>query len=114
MVYLDYNATTPVHPAVAEVIRPYFEKFFGNPSSSHAYGIEARLAVEKARNQVSKLIGCKSSEIIFTSGGSESNNMAVKGAALANRAKGNHIITSSIETASACCCTVSMIPATIE
>jgi len=97
MVYLDYNATTPVHPAVAEVIRPYFEKFFGNPSSSHAYGIEARLAVEKARNQVSKLIGCKSSEIIFTSGGSESNNMAVKGAALANRAKGNHIITSSIE-----------------
>jgi cysteine desulfurase len=96
-IYLDYNATTPVHPEVTETIRPYLENFFGNPSSMHAYGAQARTAVEKARAQVAALVGCKNHEIIFTSGGSESNNMAIKGAALYKRKKGNHIITSSIE-----------------
>ena len=96
-VYLDYNATTPVHPGVAEAIRPYLENIFGNPSSIHSYGANARTAVEKARAQVAALLGCKNHEIIFTSGGSESNNMAIKGAAFYCRNKGNHIITSSIE-----------------
>jgi cysteine desulfurase len=96
-VYLDYNATTPVHPEVAEAIRPYFEQYFGNPSSVHLYGAEARTAVEKARSQVASLLWCRNHEIIFTSGGSESNNLALKGVAYQYRDKGNHIITSSIE-----------------
>jgi cysteine desulfurase NifS/selenium donor protein len=96
-VYLDYNATTPVHPEVAEAIRPYFEKFFGNPSSAHLFGAEARTAIEKARSQVASLLWCKNHEVIFTSGGSESNNMAIKGVAYQYRDRGNHIITSSIE-----------------
>jgi cysteine desulfurase len=96
-IYLDYNATTPVHPEVADAIKPYIEKIFGNPSSSHLFGTQARTAVEKARAQVAALIGCKNYEIIFTSGGSESNNLAIKGAAFYCRNKGNHIITSSIE-----------------
>jgi len=96
-IYLDYNSTTPVHPEVAEVIRPYLETIFGNPSSIHQYGAKARTAVENARSQVAALLGCKNHEIIFTSGGSESNNMAVKGVAQYYRNKGNHIITSSIE-----------------
>ncbi len=96
-IYLDYNATTPVHPEVAEAIRPYFEQYFGNPSSVHLYGADARTAVEKARSQVASLIWCKNHEIIFTSGGSESNNLAIKGVAFQYRNKGNHIITSSIE-----------------
>jgi cysteine desulfurase NifS/selenium donor protein len=96
-VYLDYNATTPVHPEVADVIRPYLESIFGNPSSSHLYGARARTAMEKARAQVAALLGCKNHEIIFTSGGSESNNLAIKGVAFQYRDKGNHIITSRIE-----------------
>ncbi len=96
-IYLDYNATTPVHPEVADIIRPYFESIFGNPSSIHAYGALAKTAVEKARAQVAALVGCKNHEIIFTSGGSESNNLAIKGAAFHLKNKGNHIITSSIE-----------------
>lgn len=96
-IYLDYNATTPVHPEVADVIKPHIEKFFGNPSSIHLYGASARSAVENARAQVAALVGCKNHEIIFTSGGSESNNLAIKGAAFFYRSKGNHIITSSIE-----------------
>lgn len=96
-VYLDYNATTPVHPAVAEAIRPYLEQLFGNPSSIHLYGTEAKKAVERARESVAALVGCRSREIIFTSGGSESNNMAIKGVAYQYRNTGNHIITSTIE-----------------
>jgi cysteine desulfurase NifS/selenium donor protein len=96
-IYLDYNATTPVHPEVAEAIRPYFEQYFGNPSSVHRYGAEARTAIEKARSQVASLLWCKNHEVIFTSGGSESNNLAIKGVAYQYRSKGNHIITSSIE-----------------
>ena len=96
-IYLDYNATTPIAKEVADAMRPYLEAYFGNPSSVHAYGIKTKMAVEKARRQVAELIHCDPSEIIFTSGGTESNNYAIKGIALANRHKGNHIITSAVE-----------------
>src|SRR4030043_235442 len=96
-IYLDYNATTPVAPEVSEAMQPYFEEHFGNPSSSHTYGKVAKEALNKAREQVAKLIGAEPNEIVFTSGGSESNNHAIIGTALANRGKGKHIITSKIE-----------------
>lgn len=96
-VYLDYNATTPIDPAVAEAMMPFIHNHFGNPSSSHLFGTEAKRAVEKARKQVAEMLGCGVDEIIFTSGGSESNNFAIRGSAFANRNKGNHIITSSVE-----------------
>jgi len=96
-IYLDYNATTPVDERVADAMLPYLYEHFGNPSSSHIFGIEAKKGVERARTQIANMLGCKVDEIIFTSGGSESNNQAIKGAALANREHGNHIITSSIE-----------------
>jgi len=96
-IYLDYNATTPVAGEVADAMRPYLDQYFGNPSSMHRYGTQTRMAVEKARGQVASLIGCEPSEIVFTSGGTESNNYAIKGAALARRRHGNHIITSGIE-----------------
>jgi len=96
-IYLDYNATTPIDERVAVVMLPYLYEHFGNPSSSHVFGIEAKKGVERARAQVADMLGCKVDEIVFTSGGSESNNQAIKGVALANREKGNHIITSSIE-----------------
>jgi len=96
-IYLDYNATTPIDHEVAEAMKPYLVEFFGNPSSSHWYGIQAKKAIDIARSQVADLLGCQPDEIIFTSGGSESNNYAIKGAAFANRTRGNHIITSAIE-----------------
>ena len=96
-IYLDYNATTPHDPEVIEAMRPFFEEEFGNPSSSHFYGSKPKQAVIKAREQVASLLNCKPEEIIFTSGGTESNNFAVKGCAEAFPHKGNHIITSQIE-----------------
>jgi cysteine desulfurase NifS len=96
-IYLDYNATTPIAKEVADVMAPYLYSFFGNPSSSHAFGVKARMAVEKARQQVAEAINCQPNEIIFTSGGTESNNTAIRGYAIANRKKGQHIITSQIE-----------------
>ncbi len=96
-IYLDYNATTPVDPEVADAMLPYLREHFGNPSSSHWYGVQARLAVEEARRQVADLIGCYPDEIVFTGGGSESNNWAIKGIAEAHREKGNHIITCRVE-----------------
>jgi cysteine desulfurase len=96
-VYLDYNATTPIDHEVAEAMKPYLEEYFGNPSSLHLMGIAARKAVENARRQVADLLNCIPEEIVFTSGGTESNNYAIKGIAFANRQKGNHIITSTIE-----------------
>lgn len=96
-IYLDYNATTPIDPQVAEVMLPFIQRHFGNPSSSHSFGITAKKAVEKARRQVADVLHCRPDEVIFTSGGTESNNYAIKGAALALKHKGNHIITSSIE-----------------
>nr|NQU94553.1 selenide, water dikinase SelD [Bacteroidota bacterium] len=97
MIYLDYNATTPIDPEVADAMRPYLDQYFGNPSSSHEYGVLTKKAVEKSRQQIAALLNCHTDEIIFTSGGSESNNYAIKGIAFQNRVKGNHIITSVIE-----------------
>jgi len=96
-VYLDYNATTPLDPEVIDAMRPFMETEFGNPSSSHWHGIAPRRAVEAAREQVAALVRCRPDEIIFTSGGTESNNHAIKGTVRAMRAKGNHIITSAVE-----------------
>jgi cysteine desulfurase len=96
-IYLDYNATTPINKEVKEAMLPYLNEHFGNPSSSHGYGIQAKKALENARLQISRLINCSPNEIIFTSGGTESNNFAIKGFTYANREKGNHIITSTIE-----------------
>ena len=96
-IYLDYAATTPVDPGVIEAMLPYFRDTFGNPSSIHSFGQQARSAVEDAREKVASFLGAKPAEIIFTSGGTESNNFAIKGVAWANRKKGNHIIASAIE-----------------
>jgi len=99
-IYLDHNATTPLHPDVLEAMLPYMTHHFGNGSSIHSYGREARNAIDTAREQVAALIGAKSpSEIIFTSGGTESDNQAIKGFAelQRNRKGGAHIITSSVE-----------------
>jgi len=96
-IYLDYNATTPIAREVAEAMAPYLYGEFGNPSSAHPYGVAAKRAVENARAQVALLIGCDPGEIVFTSGGTESNNAAIKGATLALRERGNHVVTSSIE-----------------
>ena len=96
-IYLDYNASTPVAPEVAAAMRPFLEDAYGNPSSGHWAGKPAREAVERARMQVAQLLGCASAEIVFTSGGSEANNHALKGVAFALRDKGDHIITSAVE-----------------
>ena len=96
-IYLDYNATTPIAPEVAEAMLPYLQEHFGNPSSSHWYGAQTKKAVELARRQVAKLLNCEPDEVVFTSGGSEANNYAIKGYALANQDRGDHIITSQIE-----------------
>ena len=80
-IYLDYNATTPIAGEVVQAMKPYLEEYFGNPSSLHPFGAKTRLAVENARCQVAALLNCHPDEIIFTSGGSESNNFAIKGAA---------------------------------
>jgi len=96
-IYLDYNATTPILEEVADAMKPYLYEHFGNPSSSHIYGQKTKKAIDKARKQVADLLNCSVDEIVFTSGGSESNNYAIKGYAFANKHKGNHIITSLIE-----------------
>ncbi len=96
-IYLDYNATTPLDPEVVAAMLPYLEQHFGNPSSSHTYGHAAKEAHEHARARVAALLGCAPDEVIFTSGGSESDNQAIKGIAFARQEQGNHIITSQIE-----------------
>jgi cysteine desulfurase len=96
-IYLDYNATTPIAKEVADSMMPFLYDHFGNPSSTHPYGVQAKLAVEKARKQIAATINAQPNEIIFTSGGTESNNIAIRGYALANQGKGHHIITSTIE-----------------
>jgi len=96
-IYLDYAATTPTHPEVVKAMLPYFSDAFGNPSTLYSYGREAREAVEEARSKVARLINAKSEEIVFTSGGTEADNFAIKGAAYASEHKGNHIITTAIE-----------------
>jgi len=96
-VYLDYNATTPIDQEVANEMLPYIQSFFGNPSSSYSIGRDNKGAVNRARKQVADLINAKPEEIVFTSGGTESNNHAIRGIAFANKEKGKHIITSSVE-----------------
>jgi len=96
-VYLDYAATTPAHPEVVKAMLPCFTEAFGNPSSIYSYGQEAKGAIEEARAKVADLIGARDGEIVFTSGGTEADNFALKGVAFANEYKGNHIITTSIE-----------------
>jgi cysteine desulfurase len=100
-IYLDYNATTPIAPEVAEAIRPCLVPglagIFGNPSSSHEYGRKAHEAVEEARARVARLLGCRPEEIVFTGCGSEADNLAIKGVAEAYRERGNHIVTSQVE-----------------
>jgi len=96
-IYLDYNATTPHDPEVVEAMLPYLKEYFGKPSSSHWYGRKTKEAVEQARCQTAGLLNCRPEEIVFTGGGTESNNYAIKGIASAFRHKGNHIITTEIE-----------------
>ena len=96
-IYLDYAATSPVLPEVLDAMLPFFMSCFGNPSGIHENGRETRKAVEQARREVAETLGAESREIVFTSGGSESDNLAIEGTAFALREKGNHIITSQIE-----------------
>src|SRR6202047_3688324 len=92
-VYLDNNATTPVLPAVFEAMQAYFGEHFGNASSIHHHGQETRAAVERARDSVASLLGCRAAEVVFTSGGTEGDNLAIAGLTGA----GDHVITSSVE-----------------
>lgn len=96
-IYLDYNATTPLDPRVAQAMRDSLEDSYGNPSSTHWAGRKARQVVEESRAKIAALLGCAADEIVFTSGGSEANNLALKGAFFANRSRPAHIITSAIE-----------------
>ncbi|MHB8886310.1 MAG: cysteine desulfurase family protein [Methylovirgula sp.] len=96
-IYLDYNASTPIDPAVAAAMKPFLDDHYGNPSSGHWAAATAKTALETARGQVATLLGCQNDEIIFTSGGSEANNLALKGVFFALRDKGDHIITTRIE-----------------
>jgi len=96
-IYLDFNASTPICPEAVEAMRPFLTDHYGNPSSLHWAGMPAKDAVERARGQVAGLLGCDPTEVVFTSGGSESNNHAIKGVFFANRDRGDHIITTAVE-----------------
>jgi cysteine desulfurase len=96
-IYLDYNATTPVDPRVAAAAVPYLTEHFGNPSSTHQYGEAPRQAIRQARGEVAHLLGADPDEIVFTAGGSDSDTLAIRGAALANRDRGDHVITQATE-----------------
>jgi cysteine desulfurase len=96
-IYLDYNATTPIDPEVLDAMLPYLREHFGNPSSAHSYGRDAHAAIERARKQVASLLNCDPGEILFTSGGTESNNMVIKSVAEVRSEQGKHIITSAVE-----------------
>jgi cysteine desulfurase len=96
-IYLDYNATTPLDPSVREVMLPFLDEIWGNPSSVHHLGRKARARLDDARDRAARFLGAKPSEIIFTSGGTESNNLAIFGTARSLKAKGNHLITSAVE-----------------
>lgn len=97
MIYFDHAATTPVHPRVVEAMTPYFTQMFGNPSSVHGFGRQARQAMEKAREDIAALLEVEPKSLIFTSGGTEADNMAIIGAAMAMQEKGRHVITSQVE-----------------
>jgi cysteine desulfurase len=97
MIYLDHNATTPIAPDVRDAMRPYLESNFGNPSSAHVYGAAAADAVQRARAEIAALLGCEPDAIVFTGSGSEADNLAVVGVALAHLGEGDHLITSVVE-----------------
>ena len=97
LIYLDHAATTRPDPRVVEAMQPYFREYFGNPLSTHPFGEKPREALERARGQLASLLGCENRELIFTSSGSEANNLAVKGVALARENKGKHVVISAIE-----------------
>ena len=97
MIYLDHNATTPLHPRVFDSMEPYLNEYWGNPSSPYRQGREARAATEEARCRIADCIGCRPNEIVFTAGGTESDNLAIRGVTRALRSSGNHIVTSSVE-----------------
>ncbi len=97
VIYLDNNATTPIHPLVAAAIEPYLHGHGGNPSSGHAFGQDAAAAVARAREQVAELLGCSPGEVVFTGGGSEADNLALKGVAWAHRDRGRHLVVSAVE-----------------
>lgn len=96
-IYLDYAATTPLDPRVEEAMRPFGRATFGNPSSLHAFGREARAALDAARDRIADLLGARAEEIIFTSGGTEADNLAIKGVARAMKGRGTHIVTTALE-----------------
>jgi cysteine desulfurase len=97
-VYMDHTASRPIDPRVFEAMTPYFKEIYGNPSSLHSFGLDAKKALEESRTKVARLIGAENpEEIRFTSGGTESNNLAIKGVAYRNKKRGNHIITTTIE-----------------
>ena len=96
-IYLDYNATTPIDPQVADAMLPFVHGLFGNPSSGHSFGVSAREGVDTARRQVAGMLGCAVDDLIFTSGGTEANNHAIRGVVSAYREQGNHIITTAVE-----------------
>src|SRR6266545_6918010 len=96
-VYLDHSATTPIDPRVLAAMMPYLTEYYGNASSVHLFGQQTRAAIDKARRQVAMLVGARANEIVFTSGGTEANNLAVRGICEAAEAHGHHVITSSIE-----------------
>ena len=96
-IYLDHAATTPVHPEVLEAMLPFYTAFFGNPSSTHSFGRATRTALNRFRDTMAKSLGCLPAELIFTSGGTESNNMAIFGIMNANKDGKKHIITTEIE-----------------
>ena len=96
-IYLDYNASTPIHPRVAALMRPLLDGPYANPSAIHSGGRAARILVERARAQVADLLGCGPDEIVFTSGGSEADNLALKGVFFALKGRGDHIITTAVE-----------------
>ena len=96
-IFFDYNATTPLDPAVREVMLPFLDEIWGNPSSVHHVGRRARVLLDDSRERAAKILGCKPSEVVFTSGGTESNNLAIFGAARLLKPKGRHLITSAIE-----------------
>jgi cysteine desulfurase len=96
-IYFDHAATTAVHPEVLEAMLPFFSERFGNPSGSYALARDARKALDEAQDSVADILGCRSTELIFTSGGSEGDNLAIKGVAFARRDRGRHIVTSAVE-----------------
>lgn len=97
LIYLDHAGTTPMDPRVFDAMRPYFTELYGNPSSVHTIGQEARYALDNARERVAAVLGCRSSEVVFTSGGTEADNAAIHGVATALHETGNHLITSGVE-----------------